>query len=324
MIGGIRTLTVLQRGAAMLRENLTQRQKELIEEVKAIAEQLGYVPTLQMMNDEPGWPNIGTVHYHFNSYTDLLKLAGLPVKRCTRRYSTNELMAMLRSYILHLGRIPNQTEVRANPNLPSDETFLNLYPSWEELINALGFTMNWCTPEYRERLLAELRQKYIKLGYELPRPQDIQNDPKMEKVNVYVQIFGDLNYAYTAAGIRDDYYSRQRKEIADTIRSIYKETGRVPRVKDPGIPNDKFIRKVFGSYSEALKYAGIRPNHERYTKKKLVQQLRQKCAQIGYTPTMREINDDPNMASAQTYRRFFKSYDGALKAARLKPSRGRA
>lgn len=302
---------------------LTPRQIEIIGQVQEAAKTIGSTPTLPVLNANPDWPSVGSIRHHFKNYTELLDLAGLPAPRCTRRWNTKVIMGLLDDYILTLGRIPTQFEVRHNPDLPSDQVYLNIYPDWESVIVALGYTMSWCSPWMRKKLTDDLRQKYIALEYKLPGPQVIQMDMQMEKLHVYVRVFGDLRYAWIATGIWDDYCERQRKDIAETVLNLYKTTGQVPKLRDPGMPNEHLIRKVCGcSYAEMLINLGLKPGYRQYNRKQLIGQLQQKSKELGRSPTVQEINNDPRMASIQTFRRFFKSHAKALKAAKLPPVSG--
>lgn len=298
---------------------LTERQKEIIEKVKEAAEQIGGTPTLAMLDENPEWPSLGVIRYHFRNYTELLELAELSAPKCTKRYSTQKLRKALREYTLELGRAPTQAEVHNDPRLPSDETILNVYPSWEDALMAAGFTVNWCSPEMREKLLLDLQRKYLELGRKPPGAQDIQNDPRMEKVCVYVQVFGDLDCARRIAGVQKDYFARQRREIVETLQQLQAELGRIPKVRDAGMPNDKLIRKVFGSYENALAAAGMKPNRRYYDRKQLIAQLRTKAKELGRSPRVQELTADPRMASIQTFRKVFGSYTAALEAAKLPP-----
>lgn len=302
------------------RASLTKKQIELIEKVKGIAEQIGQTPTLAMLDENPEWPGRGAVRYYFGSYKELLELAELPRSRCIKRYKTKELRNLLRDYIITLGRVPTQAEVRNDLRMPSDETILNVYSTWEEAVMAAGFTMNWCKPELKKKLLLDLKQKYVEMGHRLPGPQDIQNDPRMEKVHVYIQVFGDFDCAREMAGIKTDYHKRQKQEIIATILRLQAELGRTPKIRDEGMPNSKLIGKIFGSYEEALAAAGLKPNRRYYSKKRLVKQLRKKAVKLGRSPRAMEIMADPTMASMQTFRKVFGSYEKALRAAKLPPA----
>ena len=235
-------------------------------------------------------------------------------------YGTKEMIRLLRRYILALGRIPSQSEVRAEPSLPADETYLRFYHDWESVIEKAGFTMNWCSQKMRNKLINDLWFKYVSLDYKLPGPMDIQNDPNMEKVFVYTHVFGDLSYALRVSGIWQHYCERQREEITKIILDLNDKLGRVPKLRDPGMPNDKIINRVFGSYAEALEIIGLEPNYQRYSKEMLIRQLKRKFQELGRSPTAKEIEESPEMASMQTFRRIFKSYEKALKAAKLPPA----
>ena len=300
---------------------LTPRQIEIIEKVKEAAKEVGHTPTLVMLDSNPDWPSIGAIRYNFRNYTELLELANLPKPKCTNRWSTKRIMVLLSSYILEIGRIPTQFEVRHNPNLPSDQVYLNIYPDWESVISSLGYPMSWCSTWMRKKLTDDLWHKYVELGYRLPNPQDVQTDPQMEKLHVYVRVFGDLKCAWRAAGIWDDYRKKNGVDIAKQILNLYEETGKVPKLRDPGMPNEHLILKVFGcSYPELLLCLGLKPTYQQYTKEQLIRQLQRKYQELGRSPTVQEITEDYNMASIQTFRRFFKTHAKALKAAKLPPA----
>ena len=301
----------------MDKDELTDRQKELTQLIRAIADELGGPPTLGMLDENPNWPSRGTIRHHFGSYTNLLIRAGLPPRRCAKRYQTKKIMRDLTSFILALGRVPSQTEVRENPRLPSDEIYLTLYADWETVILKAGFTPNWCSREMAKKLVGDMWRKYVELGYQLPAVHEIQMDPRMEKVFVYTQVFGDLKCAWEVSGVWKDYCERMQKEIVKTLLRLNDEFKRVPTVHDPGMPDDKLVCKVFGSYEKALLAAGLKPNHRYYTRQQLIKQLQQKYAELKRRPRTKEVDDDPNMASMQTFRKRFGSYEAALKAAKV-------
>ena len=303
------------------RKDWTKKQIELIEEIRRISEQIGEVPTREMLKQHPEWPNPGTIVYHFGSYTALKEAADLPTTKNVRHYGMKQMMRMLTSFILAMGRVPSQLEVRLDPTLPSDAVYLSIYPDWETVIAEAGFEMSWCSPQMRQKLSDDLWRKYAEIGYRPPLLLDIQNDATMEKVFVYVQIFGDLRSAVVATGIWDDYCRRTRREITETVIRISKELGRTPNASDPGMPNGKLVKQVFRmSYPEAIRSMGLEPNYRLYTKEILIGQLRDKFYELGErSPMAKEIEADPKMASMQTFRKVFGTHAKALKAARLPP-----
>ena len=232
-------------------------------------------------------------------------------------YCTKKIMQALRDYTVALGRAPTQTEVRKNPDLPSDGTYLGIYPDWESVMAAMGFSVNWCSPQLRQKLLSELWQKYVEMDYHLPNPYNVQVDPKMEKMSVYLQVFGDFHCAWAAAGVWEDYCERQRRVIVATILRLRDELGRVPKLRDPGMPNEHLVRRMFGSYAKALVYCGLKPGYQLYARGQLIRQLQKKARQLGRNPTQAEVDADPEMASVNTFRREFGTYVKALKTAGL-------
>ncbi|MCL2445083.1 DEAD/DEAH box helicase family protein [Candidatus Saccharibacteria bacterium] len=60
---------------------------------------------------------------------------------------------------------------------------------------------------------------------------------------------------------------------------------------------------------------------EPYTRDQLILQLQQKAKLLGRTPTMKEVDADPSMASCTTLQFVFGSYNAACRAAGLEPNR---
>ena len=233
-------------------------------------------------------------------------------------YTTKQLVTDLRFKIIHLGYVPTRSQVRLDPTLASDSTYINVFSDWESAISATGFTINWCDPRRRQQLLTDLYQKYTELGHP-PRLCEIQSDPALVPVSVYTQIFGDLNTAYIAAGIRQDYIAKQRLLITTALQNLYQKSHRIPKVKDPGVPNDKIIRLAFGSFPDALIAAGIRPQRRYWTKPQAIRYLRQKHDQLGRSPNTLDLQSDPSMPSPDAICKLFGGHAKALRAAKLPP-----
>ena len=52
----------------------TPKQRELFEKIKEITEQIGEVPTLKMLDENPDWPGRGRINWHFGSTNQARKL----------------------------------------------------------------------------------------------------------------------------------------------------------------------------------------------------------------------------------------------------------
>lgn len=238
----------------------------------------------------------------------------------THSYTINQLIGDMKQKIVTLGRIPTRAEVTSDPCMACAGTYLGIWPDWESVIATTGFTMSWCSPQYRQHLLDDLWRKYAESDYRrLPGTHAIQNDPTLASVPIYVQIFGDIRCAQVVAGIYQDYLARQRQRIIAILQDLHRQTGTIPKVKDPGVPNDKLIRKVFGSFPEALIAAGLRANRRYWTKDQVVKKLRWKHQQLGHSPTTTEIAEDPTMPSNETICKLFGNHANALQAAKLPP-----
>ena len=113
--------------------------------------------------------------------------------------------------------------------------------------------------------------------------------------------------------------------------------GRAPTMAevddDPNMPNASSYEKRFGSYNKAVEKAGLRPNDRHYSVNnkticrenlsddELIELMIDKARRLGKTPTRADVNSDPNMPSADTYRRRFGTYTNAVIRAGLKPNK---
>ena len=119
-----------------------------------------------------------------------IKEQGKPLSKNGRRYKVNQLPIILRCYILALGRVPTQTEVRSDPKMPSLDTFFNVYPDWETAIRAARFEMHWCSQEMREKLLKKLMEWLKETPTCDPIPMPFYNEWEVQVDDETVRITG--------------------------------------------------------------------------------------------------------------------------------------
>jgi hypothetical protein len=125
---------------------------------------------------------------------------------------------------------------------------------------------------------------------------------------------------YNGKKYTKDELIRQLKELAARLRKT--PTSRQINA-DKTVASATTFVLYFGSYTAAYKAAGLKPSRTtRYTKDELILQLKLKAKELdNKTPTVKHINADNAMASANTFASHFGSYPAACKAAGLKPNR---
>ena len=85
------------------------------------------------------------------------------------------------------------------------------------------------------------------------------------------------------------FYSRSDEELIDLLRAKAENLGRTPTRKDvdsdKSMPNATTYADRFGSWSKALKAAGLSSNYNSYSDEELISLLKAKAESLGRTPT---------------------------------------
>ena len=114
-------------------------------------------------------------------------------------------------------------------------------------------------------------------------------------------------------------------ELLEMLKVKARELGRAPmRLEiddDPNMPDSRVYARRFGSYTDALRLAGIRPTvWGKVSNEDLLELLSLKAQALGRTPTVRDVKADPDMPSEALYKRRFGSFNMALELAGLNPN----
>ncbi len=118
-------------------------------------------PTQQDFIKNDKYPNYGTYHIRFGSWTNALKLAGLindsDIKKIERtnkggrknvgdrkikKYTETQLISLLKQYHNEYNKVPSSIDFSKNPNYPSPETYRNHFRSWINALKLAGFDVD--------------------------------------------------------------------------------------------------------------------------------------------------------------------------------------
>ena len=116
------------------------------------------------------------------------------------------------------------------------------------------------------------------------------------------------------------------EEIIASFVAKAQELGRVPTTaelkSDPNMPaihnfTDIGIRRLaqYTGLKKKVNTQGLRPFTQKYSREMLAEQMKKKIAALGRRPSNREINADPNIASAPTFKKYFGSLEAAFREA---------
>jgi len=117
--------------------------------------------------------------------------------------------------------------------------------------------------------------------------------------------------------------------LINKIKILSLRLGRVPTSNDLGrknnMPDRSVFEKRFGSWNNALRQAGFEINcdYRVWTKEELLKKLREKAMELRRCPTQRDVNNDPSMPAKNNYRKYFRSFNGAIRKAGLNVNYGR-
>ena len=108
--------------------------EELIELLKAKAESLGRTPTMTDVKSDKSMPSAETYRSRFGSWQNALRAAGLSING----YSNEELVTLLKAKAESLGRTPTTRDIRSDKDMPSVNTYVKRFGSWQNALRAAG------------------------------------------------------------------------------------------------------------------------------------------------------------------------------------------
>ncbi|MCT6515373.1 hypothetical protein N0B30_22350 (plasmid) [Bacillus subtilis] len=273
--------------------------EELIVILQQKAKELGRAPKESEISQK------SSIYRHFGSFKKGLKAAGLASNQ-NKRYTEEELIAILQQRYKELGRPPKRKEVN------QASTIRKYFGSFNKGIEAAGLASNQNKRYTKEELIAILQQRYKELG----------RTPKTKEITQYKPIlkhFGSYNKALEAAGLTPNKMKIKtytEKELIEALQQKAKELGRTPKGKE--VSQYKSILKHFGSFNAGLEAAGLASNTTRkrtYTESDLIEILQQKAKELGRPPKTREVKQ------WATIIKHFGSFNKGLKAAGLTPNK---
>ncbi len=113
-----------------------------------------------------------------------------------------------------------------------------------------------------------------------------------------------------------------REQLVEQLKRKAVKLGRTPKAsdvdQDSEMASSTTFIDAFGSFNKALEVAGLKANRATRTREKLIEQLQKKAKALRRTPTQREVKQDSEMASPNSFERTFGSFNKALEAAGLR------
>jgi len=116
--------------------------------------------------------------------------------------------------------------------------------------------------KYTKEQLLHYLEKFSKEIGRTPSINDINKNKKYPSSSTYMNRFGTWNRSLKAAGLKVNLKKKyDKKEMLDSLVQLSNELGTVPKTKDlvgkRWIASSSTYRKMFGTWNNALKKAGI-------------------------------------------------------------------
>jgi hypothetical protein len=183
-------------------------------------------------------------------------------------YRRDELIVKLQALAARLGHTPSQDTVNAAEACPCHQTYVNHFGSWNAALTAAGLALNRRGEPYeREELLAILQRLARELD-QAPAHSDLEKRG-LPRVKTFARCFGSWREALATIGLRPRAGGRKykRDELPRILQELAEELGRPPTQKEldarEGIPHSSTYKYHYGSWSEALRAAGLEPHYLR-------------------------------------------------------------
>ena len=222
---------------------------------------------------------------------------------------------------------------REYPRWPPHSLVAAEFGSWQSALEAAGLGLN--RHNWSDEAILELIRAFYASEGRPPTRTDWQstNDGQNPAGTLVHARFGSWSAALTAAGVPQNQHAPwAREEIVAALRRFAAEHARPPRTHDlqgeavaaGGYPPAAVVHRAFGTFSEAVRTAGLEPgNPAPVSRDDALQALRFFRARHGRYPSASEWRRAGRRPGATTIIRRFGRWSKAIAAADRPPRQGR-
>ena len=303
--------------------------EELCDALRTLADELGRPPTTTDMRTDGPYSE-GTYVNRFGSWTAACEAAGIghpPAQKITDQ----QLIDALDTLASDLGHTPTTRDMDDHGQYTAG-TYRERFGSWDRALKAAGLDSEQRdTPEIlsKRALIIELESLKTELG-QTPTTTDM-NEHGQYSAQPYRDRFGSWDAALEAAGFepapQEPANKLSEQELLEEVNSLATELGRPPTTTDMqthGTYSPGTYLNRFESWDAVLAAAGLERRSQDtancISEQELIAELKSLSVDLDRTPTTTEMNER-GQYSAQPYRDRFGSWDAALDAAGLEPTR---
>lgn len=283
----------------------------------------------------------GLPHYQiyvkeFGSFAEAKILCGVSKSKARKRnISKDDLKLDLLDLKTQLNHVPNQSEYDEYSSF-NRYNVKEVFGDYESLLKYCGLIAKTTTHgKIKDDFLLSELQRFVKEFNRIPIQKDFENLKGYPSRKSFSNHFGSFNNALRLAGLepismslkemKDFYDSNEtRNDMLEYLKQLTYESGKTPLSKDLDNSQVKYNRssyeRVFGSWNNALKEAGLKLNAiAQYDDEFLHSEFERFVREKGRPPYLHEFNNS-EYPSFWCYQNRFGSWNKALIAYGYEPS----
>lgn len=238
-------------------------------------------------------------------------------------YSDEELLMHVVELGNELGKVPSIKDMNKAEQRPSGALYLYRFGSWNAALDKVGMKprKHWYTDG---ELIVALQKLAERLG-RAPRRIEINRAEDSPILDTYERRFGSYEDALVKAGLEpaSPYIQITDEELIKKLNDLTRVLGHVPSyseiAKEKNYPHPSTYQDRFGSWTEAIKKAGLERSRKFYSDDELILELKKLAKELGHTPAYLEMTELKDYANPRTYVDRFGSWRKAVEKAGLIP-----
>lgn len=176
-------------------------QEELLDSLRALADDLGRPPMRSECDAAAETASSGTYRNRFGSWTKALRAAGITPRDAPRSIPRETLLQDLRHLAAILGRSPSQADCNGHSSMPSSSTYRKWFGSWVNALRVADLDPETIDTDSHRKLLADIHDLVDTFG-EVPTEAEMTEYAPFA-LHTYELEFGSWDAAIEAADVSE-------------------------------------------------------------------------------------------------------------------------
>lgn len=238
----------------------------LLEKIREFYSLFNRPPTVGDFRRDDRFPDPTVYSNRFGSWSEALKLAGIPYNR--NPWSKTSLIKWVRVFKAKKGQLPRGKDLHASLGAPEGSTIRHYFGTIDNFYVEAGFGSQSIKTPGKQEFIDLVQEHYNKHGVR-PRASDVLTGPPFTQHYLRKCGIESFEKLLLLAGISPYRHTGWTKsQVVGFLWKLFKSKGRPITIHDVNTeksgPSASWIRRIFGSFTEALKYAGIPQNPGRF------------------------------------------------------------